>query len=109
MYCSIVCVKRGEDGCMRVIGYCNSSLNNKNINYHCAMVFLILGFHVNHFVNCGIIVVSCGSRFFFLSINFASTFFLGCVLWFSVPSINSVWRGRIHAQGSSVMCWQKMA
>jgi hypothetical protein len=44
MKCSIVCVKRGEDGCMHVIDYCNSPLNNKNINYHCPIVFSRIGF-----------------------------------------------------------------
>jgi hypothetical protein len=37
-------VKRGEDGCMHVIGYCNSPLNNKNIDYHCPVVFSRIGF-----------------------------------------------------------------
>ena len=53
------------------IGYCNSPLNNKNTNYHYPMFFSVLGFHANHCVNCGIVVVSCGSRFFCLSINFS--------------------------------------
>jgi hypothetical protein len=37
---------------MPVIDYCNSPLNNKNIDYHCPMVFRVLVFHVNHCVNC---------------------------------------------------------
>jgi len=36
--------KRGEDGCMHVIGYCNSPLNNKNIDYHHPMFFYRIGF-----------------------------------------------------------------
>jgi hypothetical protein len=53
-----VCGKIGEGGSMHVIGYCNSSLNNKNTNYHCPIVFLVLGFHVNHYVNCVIVFLS---------------------------------------------------
>jgi hypothetical protein len=43
---------------MHVIGYCNSPLNNTNVDYHCPVVFFVLGFHVNHCVNCVIDVVS---------------------------------------------------
>jgi len=53
------------------IGYCNSLLINKNIDYNFPLLFLILGFNINHCVNCVIVVMSCGSQFFFLSINFS--------------------------------------
>jgi hypothetical protein len=48
---------RGEDGCMHVISYCNSPLNNKNTDYHCLWFLPILGFHINHCVNCVIVVL----------------------------------------------------
>jgi hypothetical protein len=39
------------------VGYCNSPLNNKNIDYHFLWFFPILGFHINHCVNCVIVVL----------------------------------------------------
>jgi hypothetical protein len=39
------------------VGYCNSPLNNKNIDYHCPWFFPVLGFHINHCVNCVIVVL----------------------------------------------------
>jgi hypothetical protein len=43
---------------MSCVGYCNSPLNNKNIDYHFPMFFPVLSFHVNHCVNCVIVNVS---------------------------------------------------
>jgi hypothetical protein len=43
---------------MLEIGYCNSPLNNKNIDYHCPWFFPTLGFHIYHCVNCVIVVLS---------------------------------------------------
>jgi hypothetical protein len=37
------------------VDYCNSPLNNKNIDYHCP-VFFSLDFHINHCVNCEFVV-----------------------------------------------------
>jgi len=48
---------RGLDGCMHVIGYCNSPLNNKNTDYHFPVVVSHIGFHINHSVNCVIVVL----------------------------------------------------
>jgi hypothetical protein len=42
---------------MPEIGYCNSPLNNKNTEYHCPWFFPALGFHINHCVNCVIVVL----------------------------------------------------
>jgi hypothetical protein len=39
------------------VGYCNSPLNNKNTDYHCPWFFPVLGFHINHCVNCVIVVL----------------------------------------------------
>jgi hypothetical protein len=52
-----VCGKKGDDGCIPLIGHCNSPLNNKNSDYHCPVVFPILGFHINHRVSCVIVAV----------------------------------------------------
>jgi hypothetical protein len=58
---------RGEDGCMPVIGYCNSPLNNKNIDYHFLWFLPILGFHINNYVHC---------LFVFLGLCFFNLFML---------------------------------
>jgi hypothetical protein len=39
------------------VGYCNSPLNNKNTDYHCPWFFPSLDFHINHCVNCVIVVL----------------------------------------------------
>jgi hypothetical protein len=51
---------------MHVIDYCNYPLNNNNIDYHCLVVFHVLGFHVNHCVHCVISILGL-----FFSINLA--------------------------------------
>jgi hypothetical protein len=40
------------------VGYCNSPLNNKNTDDHLPWFFPILGFHIKHYVNCVIVVLS---------------------------------------------------
>ena len=49
------CVRRGW--LYAYEGYCNSPLNNKNINNHCPWFFPSLGFHINHCVKCMIDVL----------------------------------------------------
>ena len=41
------------------VGYCNSPLNNKNIDYHFLWFFPTLGLHINHCFNCVIVRVLC--------------------------------------------------
>jgi hypothetical protein len=62
----VVCM-RGEDGCMPLIGFCNSPLNNKNIDYHFSWFLPVLGFQINHCVYRVIVVLDlCLFNFFML-------------------------------------------
>jgi hypothetical protein len=65
-----VCVRRGW--LYVCVGYCNSPLNNKNIDYHCP-------FHINHCVNCVIVVLG-------LILVLVSLLLESCYVYASLPN-----------------------